>query len=291
MRAVGWPDQILPPPDTTVGFTVVSDVRPRAVDLFDCGGQSIERTRLTAHDSTVGLLSTPKSLGWGTVFTLIKSPSLQGGPVPIAQRGGATLWFSREAVLSSGGHAVEWVDPGQWYLVASHVTTERVWWDVIGWGTGAGSTVDASCGAQLRDNGLTLIALNEPLVVATMQFHSRTFGHDELMGFADQRLLPSDPTIRWNLHDSVLADMVVGSVEPAPSWDATSLRSRKRAIQIVPVAGAAWRSESKTPRGTIEVCIGRSGDGFVISVDSPAPTPTYEPMPSLMNTPFPNDDD
>jgi hypothetical protein len=293
VRAAGWPDTPSPLPDSTTGFTVTSGTRPRKVTFSTSDGADLQRPRLTATDAAIGLFSTPRILDWGTVFTLIKTPSLASGATPVAQRGGATLWLSAHAQASSVGHSVEWVEPGEWLLIASHVTTERVWWDVLGWGNGAGSTVDAPNCAQLRDNGLTLIAVHEPLVVATMQFHSRTFGHEELMNLADSKSIPSDPATVWIPQVSTTFDpaiSVLGSLEPAHSWDASSSRARKRAVQIVPTTGNSWRAELKTPSTPVEVLIGGSGDGFAITATAQVAPTTFEPVRSLMNTPFPVDE-
>jgi hypothetical protein len=291
MRAVGWPETPLLLPDSHIGFHVVSASRPRKLVASRPDGEQIQHSRLSADDSSIGLLSTPKISEWGTVFALLKTPSLTMGATPVAQRGGATLWLSPHPQASSVGHAVEWVDPHEWLLIASHVTTERVWWDVLGWGTGAGSTVDAPNGTDLHDNGLTFIASHEPLVIATLQFHGRTFGHDELMGFADSKTLPSEPSKVWLPSRPSLSDSlsILGSIEPAHSWDASSTRARKRAVQIIPTRGHSWRSEVKVPAGTVELQLGTNGDGFVMNATTPV-LAQHEPIRSLMNTPFPNDD-
>jgi hypothetical protein len=277
-------------PDASTGFTVVGATRPRKVTVAHDDRGELHHSRLSASDTAVGLFSTPVIRDWGTVFALIKSPSLSTGPMPIAQRGGATLWLSPNVQESSVGHAVDWVNPGEWVLIASHVTTERVWWDVLGWGTGTGSTIDTPNRDHLKDNGLTLLAVDEPLVVAALQFHGRTFGHDELLGFADARTLPNDP---WRLWLPTGADhhacSVLGSLNPALSWDAASTRVRKRAVQLTPTTGHSWRSEIKTPIGTSEARLG-GGDGFVFVAQRPLQVDT-EPMRSLMNTPFPEDDE
>ncbi len=288
MRAVGWPSTPLLIPDANSTFTITSATRPRVVTLVDANSRELETARLAKSDLSIGLLSTPRINDWGTIFCLIKAPSLGSGPVPIAQRAGATLWFSHGHAASGDGHPVEWVEPGEWYLVASHVTTERVWWDVVGWGSGWGTTLDTPIREGIKDTGLTLIALGEPLAVATMEFYDRTFGHDEVMTLADHKSESMQPTVRWDLFDDTLS--VFGSREPALSWNATSPRSKKRAVSIVPTRGGTWRSEVKVPAGTTNLLIGKSGDGFVMNAATLTET-KIEATVSLMNTPYPNDDE
>jgi hypothetical protein len=288
MHSIGWPSSPLLVPDATSTFTIASGTRPRSITLTDVEGKELSTARLTSSDLAVGLLSTPRHTDWGTIFSVVKAPSLASGPAPIAQRAGATLWFSHGHIESADGHAVEWVEPGEWYLVASHVTTERVWWDIVGWGSGWGSTVDAPIRTGIKDNGLTLIAVDEPLVVASMEFYDRTFGHDEVMSLADNRSLGLEPTLRWDLFDESLD--VFGSREPSLSWNATSARSKKRAISVLPRRGNVWQAEAKVAVGTTNVLIARSGDGFVLSAATPVAA-HRETIVSLMNTPYPSDED
>jgi hypothetical protein len=299
MAAYGWSTTPLLVPDSASSLTIVAANRPRDITLTDSTGtdltSNLGRPRLEKSDLSVGLLSTPRINDWGTIFAIVKAPSLGNGPVPVAQRCGATLWFSHGHEPSADGHAVEWVEPGEWYLIASHVTTERVWWDIVGWGSGWGSTIEAEVRVGIKDNGLTLIAFGEPLTVASLEFHDRTFGHDEVMSLADSKTIGFAPTIKWNLNNETSETnkdvlTVLGSCQPALSWDATSTRSKKRAVSIMPTRGFSWRAETKVPIGSTNVLLGRSGDGFVLSAASPKVVPS-ETVVSLMNTPYPQDDE
>jgi hypothetical protein len=293
MAAYGWSTTPLLVPDSASSLTIIAANRPRDITLTNVDGTDLTpnlgRPRLEKSDLSVGLLSTPRINDWGTIFSIVKAPSLRNGPVPIAQRCGATLWFSHGHEPSADGHAVEWVEPNEWYLIASHVTTERVWWDVVGWGSGWGSTIDAAVRVGIKDNGLTLIAVGEPLTVASIEFHDRTFGHDEVMSLADSKAIGSEPTVKWDLTNGGILT-VLGSHQPALSWDATSTRSKKRAISIMPTRGLSWRAETKVPIGTTNVLLGRSGDGFVLSAATPKVVRS-ETVVSLMNTPYPQDDE
>ena len=83
---------------------------------------------------------------------------------------------------------------------------------------------------------------------------------------------------------------VLGQLEPAHSWNASSSRARKRAVQLVPTTGQSWRSEMKTPSTPVEVLLGGSGDGFAVNATAQVKPTVSEPVWSLMNTPFPVDE-
>ncbi len=290
MRAVGWPQSPFLSSDETACLTVVAGAKPRQVQLQNSAGADVGRVRLAEHHADIALLSTPRNTEWGTMLTLLRAPSLVAGPVPVAHRAGATLWFASGTPTgpSSPGHAVEWVEPGEWYLVASHLSTERHWWDIVGWGTGWGSTIEAELHGALVDNGLILIGVGEPIITAKVCFHNRTFSHDEVVSQADVRLFPGDPAITWNLSDDTLA--TIGTRQPALSWDATSARSRRKALQVVPARVPVWASDVKVPQGTVVVQINRSGDGLVVSA-APRRSELAGRTVSLMDTPYPVDDD
>ncbi len=290
MRSVGWPHSPFLSSDETARVTLVAGARPRQVLLQDRNGTDLGRLRLGEEQADIALLTTPRNNDWGTMLTLLRAPSLVAGPVPVAQRAGATLWFA--SGTPSGptcpGHAVEWVDPGEWYLVASHLSTERHWWDVVGWGTGWGSTIEAELHSAHTDNGLTLIGVGEPIVAAKVCFHNRTFSHDEVVSQADVRLFPGDPTITWDLTDETL--QVLGTRQPALSWDAPTARSKRKALQVLPARVPVWEAEVKVPSGLVVVQINRTGDGFVVS-GAPRRSEQSVATVSLMNTPYPADED
>jgi hypothetical protein len=290
MRTVGWPQAPNLLPDDTTQLTVVAPSRPRSMLLLDSNGTELVKPRLTQRDADIALLTTPRNNDWGTMLALIKAPSLSAGPVPVAQRAGATLWFapSGHDAQPAPGHAVEWVTPGDWYLVASHLSTERHWFDIIGWGTGWGSTVEFDLTPALVDTGLTFIGVAEPIVLARLCFHNRTFTHDEIVAQADQRTLPGDPIITWDLNDPALS--IVGTRTPALSWDAATPRSKRRAVQVVPARTTVWETECKVPAKPTAAQLNKAGDGFMVCGSAPRIV-HHEPTISLMNTPYPNEDD
>ena len=294
MRAVGWPHAPDLSPDETARLTVVAGVRPRQVTASDLNGNELGRLRLAEREADIAMLTLPQNNEWGTMLALVKAPSLAAGPVPVAQRAGATLWFAttEQPLQSTAGHAVEWVDPGEWYLVASHLSTDFHWWDVVGWGTGWGSTIEAELRQGHADTGLSFIGVGEPIVMAKLCFHNRTFSHDEIVTQADVKMFPGDPTITWDVSSGAADEAlsITGQPEPTHSWDAASARSKRRALKIVPVRVPVWGGELKVRSSCTTVRINRGGDGFVVSGTTPRHVPGGRTL-SLMDTPYPVDDD
>jgi hypothetical protein len=310
LRPTAWPDHPAPPIGSTTTITIVASTKPRdtAVQLPGSDATPI-KLRLRRSHEYAGVLTVPVLDNWGTHFALVQAPPLALAPTPVAQRAGSTLWFSPEPFPSRIGHSVEWVEPGRWYLIGSHVTTERVWWDVVSWGDGAGGTVDSPIHEALPDIGCSLLATREPLTIAAIMLVNRTFAHDDVVALADARELPFDPAYHWvprkvdgNLHlvdktspsaqrahDPRGVIPVLGALKPSPSWDATPARPSKRAAALHPIEQHTWNADLPVGGGQTVVHIGRSGAGFVVSGEE-EPMTADTPMVSLFDTPYPEDD-
>jgi hypothetical protein len=287
-------------PGEEITVTVVSDSGSPSIELVDRTGEPIPRGQQKPIEANYGWLKVPHIEEWGTIFTLLKAPSDLSVPLPIAQRGGSTLWFADSPIPTSGPQLTEWVEADHWYVVASHVSTDHVWWDVAEWGGGFGSTLSVETPTESPDTPLLFIAAGQPLTIATLQFFNRTFGHDETMSFADGRVIPGDAASVWNLdpensqlveRDGTTQPMVISvNAQLAHSWNSTGPRARKRAVEICPsnqVASKRFTFTAETV-GTYTVRLSKRNYAFA-EVATPTQR-TSSPMVSLIDTPMPAED-
>jgi hypothetical protein len=297
--SIGWSSSPTPLVGSIATAFVVAPTRPRKIEVLH-GAQPSDGGTLRPTSLSLGVMFLPALPHWGTHLLVVQAPHVDEEPTPIAHRAGSTLWFANSPLKGRVAHPIEWVEPGTWYLVASHVTTERTWWDVISWGEGAGITIDAPLYDNVEDTGLAVMTHNRPLTIAAIEYHNRTFGHEEMLSIADAKELPEQPMYRWvptvGANGSMwageteqLTPHLLGSLQPAHSWNASSARARKRALTMMPIKTPAYEMDVLVHPGPTTIRFGRGNTGFVVYGERPVDGPD-EPMVSLLNTPYPDDE-